>query len=149
LPDDAPISGIVSSVRRFSSQLTAIKSVPIQEAFSALHPTVRRDIVRLCDFADNAFEFEQQFRLFCESNPFFLAQVSMLLEKRKVKARITANEAVDEGWCVEDSLEDVFNPNTRSDVSLHILKSSGDQNLYKVGTIKKLPLRNILPYNLK
>jgi len=103
----------------------------------------------LCDFADNAFEFEQNFRLFCLNNPLFLPQVSILLEKREVKAKITANDPVDEGWCVEDSLEEVFNPDTRTDVALHVIKTSGEEIQCKTGTVKKIPLRNILPYNLK
>jgi hypothetical protein len=140
---------ISEAVSGFTSQLTAMKQVSAIEAFNALHPDVKRDLVRLCDFVDDPFEFDQQFRLFCLENRNFLAQISILLEKRIVRAKITTFEPADDGWCVEDRLEEIFNPSVRDDVSLHLSKTSGDESRYPVGTVKKIPLRNILPYNLK
>lgn len=149
-PGHEDMTEVISGpVRSYTSRITAMKQVPITEVFNALHPDVRRDLARLCDFADNPFEFEQQFREFCETNPLFLAQTSILLEKRTVRARITTFQPVEDGWCVEDRLDKVFNPSVRDDISLHISKTSGDFSQYPPGTVKKVPLRNILPHNLK
>ena len=147
--EENPAEAISSPVRSFTSRITAMKQVSIMEVFNALHPDVKRDLVRLCDFAENPFEFEQQFRQFCETNPMFLAQISILLEKRTVKARITTFQPPEDGWCVEDRLDKVFNPAVRDDIALHLTKTSGDESQYPVGMVKKVPLRNILPHNLR
>ena len=148
-PANNPTEEVIRSVRSFTSKIQVVKTVPIVDAFMSLHPDVQRDLARLCDFADNPFEFEQQFRLFCESNPLFLKQVSDLLEKREVRVKIIASQPDEAGWCVEDRLEKVFAPDTRSDVELHLKKVSGDESRFPIDTVKKIPLRHILPYNLR
>jgi hypothetical protein len=140
---------IMKVIKTFTSRLTAQKLVPVTEVFDSLHWSVKRDIVRLCDFSDSPFEFEEQFRFFCENNPLFLPQVSAMLEKRSVKAKVVSTKPAEEGWCVEDSLEKTFDPDTRSDLAIHLSKVSGDESVHPIGTVKQIPLRQVLPFNLK
>lgn len=108
----------------------------------------RPQIARLCDFLNDPVAFDDQFREFC-SNPAFLREVSFWLNNRIVMAQFIPNGPIEDGWLFIEALEnkpEIFAEHGL--LSVNLKKITGSDPLVRIGTIKPLHLRRIIPHNM-
>lgn len=145
-PPKAPAQ-LSASVREASQNV--IKYISVFDAFMGLPPDLQRRIVRLCDFADDPFAFDEQLKLNISENAFFLPRLNDWLLQRPLRVKILRTDAPDDGWLIEEvNLADVIKMDLRYEI-LSVRKVSGDSKRFPIGSVHKVPLYNILPFNLR
>lgn len=145
-PTPGSIKGSVQMAAVSALGTVIPKLTNVIDIFNGLHPTVKRDLVRVSDLAHSPGEFNKLFREFCATNPLLLQQVSNMYYQREVKAKITVSGDPDSGWCILDELQHTLR--TEGEIELWAQKTSGDFTQNAEGARKPIPLRNIIPHNL-
>lgn len=151
-----PADLVAANTTAISTSAMAAVDVPVSSPASFVRASdlflklvdARPQIARICDFLDDPVAFDDQFREFC-GNPAFLREVSFWLNNRIVMAQFIPKGPIEDGWLFIEALDtkpEIFAEHGL--LSVNLKKINNLDPLVRIGTIKPLHLRRIIPHNM-